>query len=182
MANAPDELQAECYLTTRRGGRVSMQCVNSGNLNEGERLLDAFRKFQIPDEDSIKRRSFGGIYKMNEDGASMSYAFEFMKGSYLETFSDETIDLIVECFTQGPRSCDVVFKFGHYMHGQVCRVVPEATAFGLRKARGVHLGFWAQWKEQAQANKTFERLQPHSGGRVYANFMSTKGELTAIKA
>jgi hypothetical protein len=94
----------------------------------------------------------------------MSYAFEFMKGSYLETFSDETIDLIVECFTQGPRSCDVVFNFGHYMHGQVCRVVPEATAFGLRKARGVHLGFWAQWKEQAQANKRLNDCSPIPAG------------------
>ena len=70
-----------------------------------------------------------------------------------------------------PPSCDVAFNVAHYMHGQVCRVAPEATAFGLRKAGAVTLGFWAKWKEQAQAlagmawvDKTFERLQPFSGG------------------
>ena len=50
----------------------------------------------------------------------------------------------------------------------------------------MNLGFWAQWQEQAQAsacmawvNKTFEQLQPFSGGRVCSNFVSTKDELTA---
>ena len=186
MANAPDELQAECYLTTHHGGRVSMQSVYSGNLDEGERLLDTFRKFQAPYEDSVKRRSFADIYRLNEDEASFSSPFEYMKDSYLETVPDEAIDLICESFAQAPPSCDVVFNFGHYVHGQLCRVAPEATAFELRKAGAVNLGFWAQWKEQAQAstctawvNKTFEQLQPFSGGRVCSNFVSTKDEFTA---
>jgi Berberine and berberine like len=109
-----------------------------------------------------------------------------MKGSYLETVPDEAIDLIVEGFAQSPPSCDVAFNFAHYMHGQVCCVASEATAFGLRKAGAVHLGFWTQWKEPAQAsacmawsNKMFERLQPYSGGRIYSDYMSETGELAA---
>ena len=186
MASAPDGLQAECYLTTNHGGSVSMESVYAGNLDDGERLLETFRKFQAPDEDSVKRRSFAEIYKMDEE-ASMSYPFEYMKGCYLEILSDEPIDLIFDCFTQAPPLCDVVFSLSHYMHGQVCRVAPEATAFGLRKTGAVHLSFWVQWKDQAQAsacmawgNKTFERLQPHCGGRIYSNLMSTTGEV-AVK-
>ena len=89
MASAPDELQAECYMTTHHGGKISMEAVYAGNLEDGERLLDAFRKFQAPDEVSVKRRSFAEIYKMDEDDSSMSCPFEFMKGVYLETVSDE---------------------------------------------------------------------------------------------
>ena len=144
------------------------------------------RKSQTPDEDSVKRRSFAEIYKLNEDDASMSCPFEYMKDSYLETVPDEPVDLICECFSQPPPWCDVVFNFAHYVHGQLCRVAPEATALELREAGTVNLGFWAQWKEQVQASacmtwvdKTFELLQSFSGGRVCSNFVSTKGELTA---
>lgn len=186
MASAPDELQAECYLTTGHGGSVAMESVYTGNLGDGERLLDTFRKFQTPDEDSVKRRSFAETYKMDQENSSMSCPFEFMKGVYLETVSDEAIDQILECFRQSPPSCEIDFNFGHYMHGQVCRVAPDATAFGLRKAGGVTLGLWVQWKESAQAqvcmtwaDQASERLQTFSGGRAHANYLSMKGELAA---
>jgi FAD/FMN-containing dehydrogenase len=185
MATAPDELQAECYVATHNGGGVAVEFVYAGNLDEGERLLETFRKSQTPAEDSVKRRSFADIYKMDvEDG--MPCPFESEKRSYIEALSDEVIDLILDCFAQSPPSCDTVFNFAHYMHGQVCRVAPDATAFELRRAAAVHLGFWVQWKDQAKtsacmawSDKTFDRLQPYSGGRVASNFVSTKGELTA---
>lgn len=187
MASAPDELQADLYLKAHDGGRVSMQCVYAGDLDHGERVVDTFRKFDAPDHDSVKRRRFAEIYKMNEDDTSNSCPFEYMKGCYVETLSDEVIETILETFAQRPVSCDVVFDLSHYMHGQVCRIAPGATPFDLRKAGAVHLGFWVQWKEQAQASacmawskKTYERLQRYSGGRIYSNYMSTTGE-AAVK-
>jgi hypothetical protein len=72
------------------------------------------------------------------------------------------------------------------MHGQVCRVPSDSTAFQLRKADGVHLVFRAQWTDPAEGpalmswlDKTFDLLQPYSGGRIYSNYMSTTGDVAA---
>src|SRR5262249_20343657 len=44
----------------------------------------------------------------------------------------------------------------------------------------IHMSFWVPWKEEAQSSArmawsktTLERLRQYSGGRVYANYMST---------
>jgi hypothetical protein len=186
MAGAPDELQAECYLTTDHGGSVAFNAVYAGDLDEGERLFDTFRRSQPPDQDSIKRLAFSEIYKMDEEDEGISCPFEVEKASYLEALSDEVIDRVLASFKSAPASCVTSFIFSHYVHGQVCRVAPDATAFELRKATGLNLGFWIQWKEQAQTSRcmewsqrTFEQLQPYSGGRAQSNFVSTTGEATA---
>ncbi len=88
-----------------------------------------------------------------------------------------------QSFATPPPSCALSFNLSHYMHGKVCRVASDATAFSLRRPEGVHLVFWVQWKEAADAaasldwlNKTHELLQQYSSGRIYANYMSSKGE------
>jgi FAD/FMN-containing dehydrogenase len=72
------------------------------------------------------------------------------------------------------------------MHGEVCRVLPHATAFELRKPGAAHLAFWVTWQDSSDTtacltwhNETYERLQSYSGGRIYANYMSTAGGPTA---
>lgn len=186
MLAAPDELQADFYLATQGKGSITVEFVYSGNLDKGERLLEAFRRFMAPEQDSVKRMDFSQVYNMGADGGMIPCSFDSDKGSYIEHLSDEVIDLILERFAQPPPSCGLVFNFSHFMHGEVCRIAPDATAFGLRKAGAVHLAFWVQWKDPSNAsaclawqNKTFELLQPYSGGRIYANYMSTKGEAAA---
>src|SRR5215831_14400479 len=66
MATAPDELQTTCLLMSHHGGEISVYFVYAGNLDEGERLLDSFRKFETPDKSSVKRKSFGEIYKPDQ--------------------------------------------------------------------------------------------------------------------
>jgi FAD/FMN-containing dehydrogenase len=193
MATAPDELQTVCNLMSHPGG-ISVYSVYAGNLDEGERLLDSFRRFETPDRDSVKRMSFGEIYKPDQadEGKSdqgdegMSCPFGSLKGTYIESLSDDAINLVIECSAQPPSSCGVVVGLDHYVHGQVCRVAPDATAFGLRKAGAIHFWFWVLWKEEAQASAcmawsktTLERLRQYSSGRAYANYMSTTGEALA---
>jgi hypothetical protein len=183
MASAPDEMQAECYLSTHKGGTFSVEFVYTGKLEEGERLLDGIRKLQTPIADSIKRRAYADVYEMDTENSESLLPFDWMKDIYLQELPDEAIDLILDRFANAPKNCETTFDFAHYLHGQVCRVAPGTTAFELRKSGGLHLGFWVQWKEEAQSsacsswlNTTFEKLQPHSNGRVGANFMCTKGE------
>jgi len=50
----------------------------------------------------------------------------------------------------------------------------------------LHLGFYVEWEDPARASacmswnhNTSELLRPYSGGRIYANYMSAKGEAAA---
>ena len=186
MSTAPDELQPECFLTTNGRGSIRIEFVYFGNLNEGEQLLNTFRKFKTPDQDWIKRRTYAEIYKMDPVDDTMHCPSVTFKTSYVEQLSDEVIDIILDRLAQPPAACGLGFLFGHYMHGEVCRVKPDTTAFELRKSGAVHLGFWSEWKESQNESaciswldKTVDVLQPYSGGRIYSNYMSTTGENTA---
>jgi FAD binding domain/Berberine and berberine like len=183
MSNAPDELQADCYLTSKE---CWVEFVYFGNLDKGEFLLNQFRKFAKPERDSLKRRLFSEVYNMEPGGDLSTDLYLSNKGSYIKSMSDEVIDFVMECVSQPPQSCKVFFDFSHYMHGEVCRVASDATAFELRQPNAVHLGHWLTWKEPMNAaacitwhNKIFERLESFASGRVYANYMSTSGGANA---
>lgn len=180
MLSVPDELQADCFVTTREAG-AKLNVVYSGSLEKGEQLLRSVRRTSNPDRDSIKRRSFSEIYRVFGADEPDTCAFATHKGTYLATLSDEVIDVIVERLRQSPPSCETVFNFSHYMHGQVCRVPHDATAFELRNPDAVHLPFWVQWRDAANSSaciswheETFEILQRYSSGRIYSNYMSTE--------
>ena len=59
MTTAPDELQADCYLTK---DQCWVQFLYFGDLGEGEQILNNFRKFHKPEEDTVKRRPFSEVY------------------------------------------------------------------------------------------------------------------------
>jgi FAD/FMN-containing dehydrogenase len=188
MSAAPDELQTLAYLTSAGKGTFMVLFVYSGNLNEGEKLLATFRKFKNPTKDWVQRRPYSETYTMPpySGGEGESCPIHIIKGSYIERMSDDAIDLVLDRFAQPPPGCEVGFDFDHYMHGEVCRVPPNSTAFELREAGAVHLAFGAEWKDPKDTvtctnwiNGTFEQLQKYSGGRIYSNYQSTEGKSVA---
>ena len=67
----------------------------------------------------------------------------------------------------------------HYMHGQVCRVVPSATAFPLREAGGLNVRLAYTWNDPATgqrltqwADESLRSLRPTADERIYANFQT----------
>ena len=178
MSKAPDELQADCYLTNEK---CWVEFVYVGNLGQGELLLDEFRKFEKPEEDSVKRRAFSDVFNMYVGDSSTPCQFLSSKGSYVERLSDQIIDFILKHLEQRPTSCEVFFNLSHFMHGEVCRVLPTTTAFELRQLNAVHLAFWVTWQDPVDTSAcmewhsvTYERLQAYSGRRIFANYMSIK--------
>jgi FAD/FMN-containing dehydrogenase len=183
MSTAPDELQADCYLTS---DMCWVEFVYYGDLDEGERLLDIFRKFIKPERDSVKRRPFSEVYNMNAGDPFIPPKFNSSKGTYIEQMSEGVIELVLDRLAQAPRSAAVYFDFSHYMHGEVCRVLPDATAFELRRPGAAHLAFWLTWQDAVHTtaciawhNETFKKLQAYSGERIYSNYMSVPGGSTA---
>jgi FAD/FMN-containing dehydrogenase len=179
MSQAPDELQADCYLSRNN---CWVESVFFGDLDKGEVLLDNFRKFKKPKEDSVKRRLFSGVYRMNVDNGSAPPKFESSKGIYIEQITDAVIDEVLDALAQAPRGSNPFFDFSHYMHGEVCRIAPHTTAFELRKPGAAHLVLATSWQDAADTEsclkwheETFQRLQPYSGGRIFTNYMSIPG-------
>jgi hypothetical protein len=186
MAAAPDELQALAYLTPAGGGVVNVIVVYMGDLNAGERLINRFRRFRTPVHDTVQRRPYADTFTMPPYSEFVPTAFSFVKGAYLERLSDEAISIAVERFAQAPPGCAI--GFDHYMHGEVSRVAPDSTAFELRAPGALHVWISPGWNDSAAtaatmkwADDTWNVLQPYSGGRIYANYMSVEGE-SAVKA
>ena len=186
MAAAPDELQALAALRTAGNGVVIVAFVYLGDLNAGKELIDHFRTFLTPTHDTVQPRPYTEMFPMPPSGDFVPPAFSTIKGSYLEQLSDEAIDIAVECFKQAPPGCAI--GFDHYVHGEVCRVAPDSTAFELRTPGALHVVIVSEWDAAAAAaasmtwtEDTWKLLQPYSGGRIYANYMSIEGE-QAVKA
>ena len=67
----------------------------------------------------------------------------------------------------------------HYMHGQVCRMAPSATAFPLRQAGGLNVRLAYTWNDPATgqrlnqwADESLRLLRPRADERIYANFQT----------
>ncbi len=187
MLTAPDELQGDCYYAKQAKGSFAIEFVYAGDLEKGEHLINTFRKFIKPDQDWVKRRAYSEIYRMSADWASDDVAtpcpFRSVKGSYIKQLSDEAFDLILTQFAQAPPSCQLFFNLSHYMHGEVCRIAPDATAFELRQAGAADLAYMIGWDDPKKTSPCMlwlsnfaELLQPYSGGRIYSNYMSAEGE------
>jgi hypothetical protein len=79
-----------------------------------------------------------------------------------------------------------VFGISHYMHGQVCRVATDATAFPLRESGAVHVRVALSWADPAAGqplmqwvDDTWRMLRPASSERMYANFQTYEGKGSA---
>ena len=79
----------------------------------------------------------------------------------------------------------------HYMHGQVCRLAPSATAFPLREAGGLNVRLAYTWSDPAAgqrlkewADESMRLLRPSADERIYANFQTyeTKDGAAAVYA
>lgn len=183
MAAAPDELQVTVGIGF---GVVLVTFVYPGDLNTGNKLVDRFRTFMTPTRDTVRRRPYAKMFPPSGSGEFVPSAFTAMKGSYLEQLSDEVIDIVVESLAQAPAGCGIAFD--HYVHGEVCRVAPDSTAFELRTPGAFHIPIFSGWDDPAYevasmtwTENTWRVLQPYTGGRMYANYMSIEGG-QAVKA
>jgi FAD/FMN-containing dehydrogenase len=187
MATAPDELAALTYLVVANDRWLTLIVCYSGDVKRGETLLRPLRTIANPVRDTVQARPYVETFTMPPWGETIPTAYSSTKGCYLRELSDDVIDIALDRFarTSLPGSA---MGFDHYMHGAVCRTAPEATAFELRAPGALHVWVVSGWREASEAvramawvDDTWNALQPYSGGRTYANFLSTEGE-AAVKA
>jgi len=182
MAEAPDSFQATLDLVPGEGS-VSVSLCHSGEAAEAEQLLQSFRRIATPTRDTVKREEFSELANLST-AAKPTLNYSCIAAIYRKELSNDVIDSILDRVSQAPPN--TVLGVSHYMHGQVCRVGEDATAFPLRQARGVHIRTSLSWNTPAQArhlmlwaNETHRLLRPPSGERIYVNYQTHAGKGSA---
>jgi FAD/FMN-containing dehydrogenase len=178
MAGAPDELQAVALLREEEDTLAHIALCWSGNPAAAEEFIAPLRAIAHPAADTVERRPYLGTFGMT---GGVPRSFSTVKGSYLERLSNEFIEVILERIAQAP-GLGPAIGMDHYMHGAVCRVAPDSTAFVHRTPGTVHVWINTGWNDLSDepaatrwVEETWNALQPYSGGRIYANFPGAEG-------
>ncbi|MDA2931228.1 FAD-binding oxidoreductase [Acidobacteria bacterium AH-259-O06] len=185
MAEAPDELQAVASLQRDGDPLLNLVVCFSGDLNDGEKIIRPLRTHANPVRDTVQPRAYSDSFT---EGAGGSWTFSHIKACYLESLSEDAIDVMLDRFAHAPDP-GAAIGLDHYMHGAVCRVAFDATAFELRSPGALHVRILALWNDPyvtaaivEWSEETWNALQSHSAGRIYANYPSTEGQAAAKAA
>jgi hypothetical protein len=189
MPEAPDELGVSLammpapplpFLPPERFGTpvVGLVIAWAGDLDEGQRTLAPLRRIGAPLADVVRPIPYLALQSMLDGGAPHGRHY-YWKSHRLETFSDETIEILVERVA----SCTSPFAQinGWAMGGAVSRVAADETAVGEREV-GFDVSLAVGWapsdpdpdRHRAWSRDGWEALGEQSSG-VYANFISDEG-------
>ncbi len=178
IAEAPDELQtAGGLMSTPHGAELMVSFCYCGDLEEGERLADRWRKLLRPIKDTVQAGPYTSEFSMGE-GPSVG------GGAFLPDLSDAVIEVLASYYPSAPSNANAVWND---FHGAVTRVPIDATAFPLRR-RGFDLFISAPWQDEEGRGRAFtwlrglqHSLQPHADG-VYVNNLEDEGEARVREA
>ena len=179
MDEAPDAFQATLNLTPGERG-VFVSLCHAGSENEAERTLRSFRAIAAPTKEFVERQEFAALAERpaaTNPANTAAPQFRGIQTVYRDRLSDDLIEVIVDRL--GRASPEVVMGISHYLHGEVCRVAPSATAFPLREAGGLNVRLAYAWNDPATgerltqwANESLRVLRPGANERIYANFQT----------
>src|SRR5688572_8309107 len=179
MDEAPDTFQATLNLTPGERG-VFVSLCHAGSEREAERTLRLLRSIAPPMKEVVKRQAFADLAERpagTNPVNTLPPAFRGIQTVYRDRLSDGLIDVIVDRFERA--SPEIIMGISHYMHGQVCRMAPRATAFPLREAGGLNVRLAYTWNDLATgqrltqwADESLRLLRPSADERIYANFQT----------
>lgn len=179
MHGAPDGFQATLNLTPGERG-IFLSLCHTGDDREAERILRTLRSFASPTKEAVQRQPFATLAEKaaaTNPGNAPPPAFRAIQTVYRDRVTDEIIDIYVDQLAHA--SADTIMGLSHYMHGEVCRVKPDATAFPHRQADSVHLRVAYNWsdpganeKRLAWGDEWLRLLRPASDERIYANYQT----------
>ena len=66
-------------------------------------------------------------------------SFRCVATVYRNELSHEVMDMALDRLSEAPVA--TVIGISHYMHGEVCRVTSDSTAFPLRQSGGIHISY-----------------------------------------
>src|SRR5207247_11477034 len=130
----------------------------AGSANEAARILRSLRAIAPPTKEFVKRQEFAALAERpaaTNPANTPPPQFRGIQTVYRDRLSDDLIDVIVDRF--GRASPEIIMGISHYMHGQVCRVAPSATAFPLRETGGLNVRLAYTWKDPSTGQRVTQR-------------------------
>ena len=189
-ANAPDELTVWAILRQApplpfipedwhgREVLIFAACY-AGDMEEGEKALEAFRGLGKPIADVIGPHPYAG-WQQAFDPLLTPGARNYWKSNDFLELTDELIDaLLAAARTLPDPQSEIVAA---HLGGAMTRIDASATAFPQR-ARHFVMNLHTRWTDAAKdgaciawARDLYERTAPHAAGSVYVNFMPSDDE------
>jgi FAD/FMN-containing dehydrogenase len=195
MQAAPDELTVEITVIAGRQPVIVAITCWSGDATQGEHVLKPLRSFGAPVADWVNHVAYARLAdRVSEVGALLSPAqqqqkkgpgYSYWRGGSLRELSNASADQIAAAIERAPSGSSL--GLGHYMHGQVCRIKPDATPL-IRTAGQVTYFFNAGWGDPRLAdtnmewvNRSWTAVQPFASQGAYINYLSADDQ-AAVKA
>jgi hypothetical protein len=186
MPESPDNLRWGFSLTIApdtenvplnvRGRPVaSASALWVGDLAEGRRVVDRVLSFCNPEAVTKNVMPFLKLQTMADTEFPHGRRY-YTKSGYFKSFSDQTIDTMVDALTTIPSPTNQIELA--YLGGAAARVDAAETAFGDRSAPFIVnlLGNWQNAEDDAVnvswIRNLFAKLRPAMVPGVYVNFMS----------
>lgn len=193
MANAPDELDALIeigsnvlqYAPDAQEPTVVINVCCAGDLAKAKRTLQPLRSFKRPALDSIRAMPYLKVQSSGDVGPLLRHAppqyTGYHQSGFLAQLNATVIDKIMaRC--ENPPSGSWSIALDHFLHGVVCRVPEDECAFNLRqpgvcfRTTAFQRGAGSPEKAIAWVKGLNQSLQPHSGGKMYLNYLTDQGE------
>ena len=190
IAEAPDELGSVVTLGTvpplpvipeelHWRPAVVVACCYAGTVEDGERVVQALRRFGKPLVDLLAPTPYAAFQGGLDDVLPHGWHY-YWKATSLPGLTDDAIAVIADhaSAARSPRSYAAIFHMG----GAVARVAHDTTAFAGREVAH-NIVIDAVWlpdeadehsaRETAWARGFREALQPHRAESVYVNFLDS---------
>lgn len=187
VASAPDEVTSASIMWTPPAHPALPETVHdraviitagvyAGSPDDGQKVMQPLREFGKPLGEITDAMPFRAVQTAFDPffpttGENISY----WKSLYVNELNDDVIDILVDRALN--RTSPMTLLNIPYMGGAVRRVPANETAFGTRDAPFM-ISLDGNWSETSENEKhitwvrdAWNRLQPHSTGAVYLNFM-----------
>jgi len=157
----------------------------SGDLGEGQAILDPLRRITRPAADLVERKTYLSHQAMFDASVPHHWSY-YWKSHYLPPLTDGAIDTLIERSWQkaSAASYTIVFHLG----GAISRRPEAASAASGRDAMHA-MNINAAWPEGGPDHPDIEwcrdyfaAMEPHATGGVYVNFLHNDEGEARIRA
>jgi FAD/FMN-containing dehydrogenase len=187
MESAPNEFTAYAALAYAPDGTTPIVAVigcYSGDLTEGERVVEPLRRFGTPALDAFQPIPMPVLQSMLDAG-NVEGNYNYWKSTFLRELSDEAIDKIIEFgnANNSPLTATIIEWYG----GAGSHAPASGTAFAQRG--DIYLNIMPQWTDGtasdthiAWARSFYDAMQPFSSGGFQLNFLDQEADDTVRAA
>ena len=185
-ASAPDELGLMGAVLTLPDGLTitGLAGCYSGDLKQGERVLEPLRSFGKPLVDQFQVMPYTAFQKVMDWWAEPRKQ-HYWRSGFLKEMPSRTLGVLAKYGTKKPLKRS---GFGlEFLRGKASRVPPDATAFAHRKAKYnfLLLGSWDAASENAigmkWVNEFWEEMRPSIGDGTYVNYLGADESAERVK-